>query len=172
MIAGIVAGHPAVAASGLPTTIGEEFGGGYYIGDVVVAASTYAIIMAGAEGEAMAQWSASSNSVAGATSATDGQANTAAMEAIGIAGYPAAQHCVNYVTGEHADWYMPAKDELALAWTNRAVLGAMAMQADWYFSSMQSSSSNAWAQLFSGGTATTVGKLDTYRVRPVRRLRR
>lgn len=162
---------------GLPTTIGEEFGGGYYIGNIEIPdgddAGEYAIIMAGPEGQAPTtlQWKTGYTSTTGTDSTRNGLANTLAMEAAGLAVHPAASYCRGYAGDGHDDWYLPAKDELALAWMNRAVLAGLAMDDEWYWSSSQQSTDYAWHQDFSDGTQIRYFKPTSHRVRPVRRLK-
>jgi hypothetical protein len=66
----------------------------------------------------MLQWKNARTSTAGTTSMFDGAANTAAMVAAGIADHPAAQFCVNLNIGGFTDWYLPAIQELDIAYFN------------------------------------------------------
>lgn len=172
MIAGVLAGQMIAASGGgggsLPTTIGEAFGGGYYIGDIVVGADTYAIIMAELSGEGDYAWKGSATDTPGTDSAVDGAANTAAM--LSATGHPAATHCDNYVVGIYDDWYMPAKDELNLAWTNIASLDALSMGWRYFWSSTQTSAAGAYRQYYRYGNQQIYNKAYGNKVRPVRRL--
>lgn len=162
-------------APDLPTVIGEFFQGGYYIGNITIPdgpdAGEYAVIMAGAEGQATTQWKTANTNTLGTGSTVDGMANTLAMEAAGLAAHPAAAHCLGYRGDGHDDWYLPAKDELNIAWVNRAALAGLAMEVQSYWSSTQISTRYAWNQLFPNGSQRDNDKNGSFRVRPVRRLK-
>lgn len=160
----------------LPEVIGEQFGGGYYIGDITIPvgpdAGIYAIIMAGVEGQATAHWKTSDTASVGAGSTIDGMINTLDMEADGLDEHPAAKYCRDYTGGGHNDWYLPAKDELNLAWINRSVLSELGMTYR-YWSSTQGGSSTAWYQDFNDGHQLGNSRKNwPYSVRPVRRIRK
>lgn len=167
-----------IRESDLPTVIGEEFGGGHYIGDVVVESGgadvgEYAIIMAGPEGEAPAtlMWKTSDTSTAGTFVNSNGMHNTQLMADAGLSAHPAAEYCVGHTGGGNTDWYLPATRELDLAWANRAELAVLEMKAESYWSSLQHSSGYTWYQNFSSGSQSYGSKSNSCRVRPVRRLR-
>lgn len=138
MITGIVAGQIWMSGGGLPTVIGEAYGGGYYIGDITVADGgasdgVYALIMAGKEAEVQRMAKTSISFTEGVASLTDGRANTSDMESAGIEQFPAALHCVTYDAGGYADWYLPAEQELFVAAQNLASLSALefVLPLDW-----------------------------------------
>ncbi len=114
----------------IPAVIGEPFGGGYFAGYISHTANgnpTHALIVApkanGATGTGYTlttnlAWKTTSTTTAGATSAFDGAANTAAMVTAGIADHPAAQFCVGLTIGGFSDWYLPSRLELEIAYFN------------------------------------------------------
>ena len=155
-----------------PTEIGEMFQGGQYIGNVVVGDDTYGIIAGLSAGQAPSklQWKTDNTATAGTDSLVDGWANTLAMIAAGELAHPAARYCRNYDGGGFDDWYLPARNELNLMWTNRSLL-SLGMTSDYYWTSSQSSASNAHRQNFSDGRLTTNSKNVTGYVRPVRRIK-
>jgi hypothetical protein len=114
----------------IPAVIGEPFGGGYFAGYISHTADgnpTHALIVApratGATGTGYPlttalQWKTTNTATAGTTSSFDGVANTAAIIAAGIADHPAAEFCVNLNIGGFADWYLPARWELDIAYFN------------------------------------------------------
>ena len=114
----------------IPAVIGESFGGGYFAGYISYTADgnpTHALIVAprleGATGTGYTLttnlvWKTTTTTTAGATSAFDGAANTAAMVTAGIANHPAANFCKNLSIGGFTDWYLPARFELESAYFN------------------------------------------------------
>ena len=114
---------------GLPN-IGDAYEGGFFAGYISHTANgvaTHALIVApaatGATGTGYTlttnkQWKTSNTTTAGTTSTYDGAANTAAMVTAGIASHPAAQFCTGLSIGGYTDWYLPARDELEIAYYN------------------------------------------------------
>ena len=110
--------------------IGEPFGGGYFAGYISHTADgspTHALIVApratGATGTGYTlttdlAWKTTGTTTTGTTSNFDGAANTAAMVTAGIASHPAANFCKNLSIGGFADWYLPARYELDIAYFN------------------------------------------------------
>jgi hypothetical protein len=105
------------------------------------------------------------NADTGATSHTDGLANTKALALLG-ADYQAAKWATQLEIDGHRDFYLPSRRELALAELNLAdhfVKG-------WYWSSTQFSAYDAWGQGFGGGSQYGADKDCPGRARAVRRL--
>ena len=125
--------HPhglrAAAAAGLPA-IGAAYQGGFFAGYISHTANgvaTHALIVApaatGATGTGYTlttnkQWKTTNTTTAGTNSTYDGAANTAAMVTAGIADHPAAEFCEGLSIGGYTDWYLPARDELEIAYYN------------------------------------------------------
>ena len=165
----------AGGGGGGPPAIGQAYGGGYYLGNITVPsgadAGTYAVIISEDAGEAPStlRWKPTGTTTAGTTSLVNGLANTLAMIAAGS--HPAAAACDSYAGGGFNDWYLPAKDELNLAWTNRAALTGITMQSALYWSSSESGAATAWCQVPTNGSQFGAqSKTALYRVRPVRRI--
>ncbi len=100
----------------------------------------------------------------GATSKTDGLANSEALQSEG--GHPAIEAVAAYTAEGHTDFYLPACAELYHCWVNVPELFA---KDTWYWSSSQRSAYNAFFMYFDVGNQDFSGKSYELRVRPVRR---
>lgn len=161
------------ATSFIPTTPGTPFGGGLYAGQITEDDGiTYAIIVApkaqGGEASGTLAWKTTQTTTTGTDSLNNGFNNTAAMVAAGISLHPAAQFCKGLSINGYTDWYLPAKDELNLIYTNRDSLDAFIQS--YYWSSTQSSYNNSWLQYFTNGNQYANFKTTTAYVRGVRRV--
>lgn len=161
------------ATSFIPTTPGTPFGGGLYAGQITEDDGiTYAIIVApkaqGGEASGTLAWKTPQTTTTGTDSLNNGFNNTAAMVAAGISLHPAAQFCKGLSINGYTDWYLPAKDELNLIYTNRGSLDAFVQ--DYYWSSTQNSSISSWGQEFNSGYQYSFSKSTTSYVRGVRRV--
>ena len=85
----------------------------------------------------------------GATSTSDGLANTNILVGLADAAAPylAAEAC----RALGSEWYLPAKDELNVLYTNHIAIGGFDISGAWYWSSSESFSTIAWVQRFSDG---------------------
>ena len=111
----------AGAGTALPE-IGDFYQGGYFAGYISQTAdgnATHGLIVApaasGYNGESTLQWKTSNTSTSGTSSEYDGAANTANMA---DANHPAANYCAGLSIGGYSDWYLPARDELEIAYYN------------------------------------------------------
>jgi hypothetical protein len=103
-----------------PAVIGEPFGGGYFAGYISHTADgnpTHALIVAPASTVVSIAWKTSDTTTSGATSVFDGVANTNAIAASDISLHPAAGYCANLEVDGYTDWYLPAVDELIIAYS-------------------------------------------------------
>lgn len=160
--------------------IGEPMEGGFFFGLSVVDSDLYLLIIADKAAESLLRWKTAHTSTAGTSSAVDGWANTNAMN---NTAHPAAKYCRDYRGGSFDDWYLPARDELNQAWLNippggtstPAIFKAGGAQAlttpTYYWSSTETSAVVAMVQRFSDGDQTGYSKMNSYLVRPVRRLK-
>ncbi len=114
------------------------------------------------------------------TSATTGETNTNNLITIdsdsGVVGtqpHQAAQYCADLSAHGQTDWYLPAKDELNVLYTNRAAIGGFntsgSPPAGNYWSSSEDSNDRAWGQRFSDGNQSNYGKATLPSVRCVRK---
>jgi hypothetical protein len=188
-------GAAAAAAPPPPPVIGDSYGGGivayiYQSGDPgYVANETHGLIAATADLSSGIYWTTpsyqSTTVPGGATSTTDGLANSNAIVAQAGAGSTyAAGLCRAYSApgdGGLNDWYLPSKDELNYLWENLADsdgdnsntgptdpnnLGGFAING--YWSSTEYDNFSAWSQNFSTGSQYFYYKLNSTYVRAVR----
>jgi hypothetical protein len=143
--------------------------GAIYIGDM----GGDRIYVAAADESGTIRWSSEYINT-GATSATDGQSNSnnATILSKGASVYPAIFACRNKAPA--GTWYLPAKDEFNLIWTNRAAIDLAAKgfgtgAGDWYWSSTENGSNAARIQRLSDAFQTFGTKLGFYLLRCVRR---
>lgn len=105
--------------------------------------------------------------VTGATSASDGAANTAAIQRTFGAGDHAAGVCAALVAYGFDDWYLPARDELQAMHANATALGGF--EPLFYWSSTEEDAGSAWVLNFGPGAQSAIDKGLQARVRCVRR---
>lgn len=100
----------------------------------------------------------------GASSMTDGQANTNAIISQGTYdGTGAATVCDVYSNGGYSDWYLPARDQWTNIWANAVTLGIGGTQ---YWTSTEVTMAQAIRLL--SGVPNNQSKGNLYRVRAVR----
>ena len=114
------------------------------------------------------QWYNGSSIITGATSLTDGEANSIAIITNQGAGAYAAQVCADLNSLGFDDWYLPAKDELNAIYLNKDAIGGLGLNAFW--SSSEVDNGAAWLQGFSDGVQYNFyAKSNPMNVRCVRR---
>lgn len=111
--------------------------------------------------EGLFAWNNGNNSgytTTGQTSSSTGEASTTNLLTIdsdsGVGGtqpHLAAQQCANSTANGHSDWYLPAKDELSVLYTNRVAIGGFTNS--WFLSSTESNSTNIWVRDFQFGNS-------------------
>jgi hypothetical protein len=104
------------------------------------------------------QWYNGSNTITGATGTAIGtglsNTNTIIASQGGTATSYAAGLARAHNGGGYNDWYLPSMDELNKLYINRTAIGGFASggsEGDFYWSSSEFSSSQAWDQEFNGG---------------------
>jgi len=102
------------------------------------------------------EWGCMSTHIAGATSNTDGAANTSAIIASCSSRPIAASACADLSVDGANDWFLPAKDQLNLLWLNRKNIGRFIEPccSYYYLSSTEYNADYAWAQYFDEGNIT------------------
>jgi len=153
--------------------VGELYGGGIVVSVWKNAGVEHGLIASLTDINAAAPWS-DVTTLAGAFSGIDGQANTAAIISHQTT-TSAAQLCKSYSGGGFNDWYLPASWELKECYDAdyvvNSVLGATnGFKYAIYWSSTESTATNAWYLGFdTGTTGSDALKSLAARVRAVRR---
>lgn len=115
-------------------------------------------------------WNSGPNNVTGATSASDGLANTNTL--VGLSDITTPYEASLMCRGLGAQWYLPAQDELNLFYTNNTV-GAMSGTFDtsgaFYWSSTEVNNGLASTKQFNTGSQIPMSKIGPRRVRCARR---
>ncbi|MDD3887928.1 MAG: YDG domain-containing protein [Patescibacteria group bacterium] len=113
-------------------------------------------------------WGCAGTDIPGAdgTAIGTGSQNTADMVASLCTG--AAQLAYDVTINGYDDWYLPSKDELNQLYINRFTIGGFT--SNFYWSSSEYSSSNAWRQDFSSGDQSNINKenFNSFYVRAIR----
>jgi hypothetical protein len=109
-------------------------------------------------------WGPYGEEAPGATSQTDGRANTAALVAASDE-HPAAEWAAKYTEDGHTDYYLPSRIELLMCYLHAP---QVFKTSGWYWSSSHSSRISAFCQAFEFGGSYADGKGDEFRARPVR----
>ena len=76
--------------------------------------------------------------------------------------------CNDFVSNSYSDWFLPNKEQLNQLYLQKRVVGGFADYSTYYWSSSESSATNAWLQVFSNGYQSTSNKGYVSRVRAVR----
>jgi hypothetical protein len=165
---------PTPTPTPTPPALGASFCGGFYTGTICAADTTYYLIVApNSSGCACCQWKIVNSSTFGTTSCVDGYANT--YGPMDNASHPAGNFTATRTINSLSDWYMPARDELNIMYTNK---GSMPSNEEFaaanYWSSTEDSgffgAYYAFYQNFSSGYIVIGSKTSRYRVRAVRRV--
>ena len=107
-----------------------------------------------------AKWGCNGTAINGAdgTAIGTGAQNTIDIEADCTTSGIAADVCANLSSNGYTDWFLPSKDELNRMYQNKAAINATAQANggspfadDYYWSSSETGTTNAWRQDFSNG---------------------
>jgi hypothetical protein len=153
-----------------PTTLGQSYQGGYYTGVIDIGGGVcyYLIVAPNATGCACCAWKTTRTATSGTGSCVNGYTNTRSpME---NATHPAGNWTATRTISGYSDWYLPARDELNIMYTNKGSMPAgESFAADNYWSSTEISAYYACGQFFSTGNGGCNLKTSNFRVRAVRR---
>lgn len=165
--------------SGSTHYIGEQFGGGvvfhlwlddYGLENVLIVSNTHI---------GAANWSNVGSSIgSSARSYFDGLSNSNAIVAQVAHSSSAAKSCLDLISNDQNDWYLPSIDELSLLYQNKFnvnktltnIVGSNVIGNVAYWSSTEFSSTDAMYFNLGFGTLTTINKTTTTMFfRPVRK---
>jgi hypothetical protein len=144
-------------------TIGESYGGGiiFYLSD---ASTCHGLIAPTGDQSTSSAWSSEISNYSGAF-LDNGFTNTDAIIAQGDtlgAGYL----CYNLSLNTYTDWYLPSKEELAMMYVRRVIIGNFTTGE--YWSSWEYSTTGAMAQWFNNGWQLSGNKSANRYVRCIR----
>jgi hypothetical protein len=128
--------------------LGETYQGGivFYLDGT----AKHGLIAAASDQSVTDAWWNGSFVETGATSATNGSANTTSIiSAQGNTGIYAAKLCRDYRGGGFSDWFLPAKDQLATLYSQKTLVGGFTTQI--YWTSTEESVGSVWVQDFETG---------------------
>lgn len=152
-----------------PPTLGSgDNNKGYYIG--LAGDGVSFMYSAPVSTEAANKVWGGSGTTSATTSLTDGLANTNTLVSQG--GHTAASYARGLTTGGYNTWYLPAKNELATCYANRAYGQSYGSGTTdcYYSSSTEFNSTDYWIHQFSSGSQSNSPKTNTLmKVRAVRR---
>jgi hypothetical protein len=141
----------------------------YSIDDTTPATGSVGGAVAGeTDASAAIQWYNGSFLLTGASSVSDGETNTEIIIAAQGAGSYAAALCAESAQDGYTDWYLPAKNELGLVYTNLASNSIGGFSTSYYWSSTEESVESAWGEAFSSGSQLILVKETALGVRCVR----
>jgi hypothetical protein len=76
--------------------------------------------------------------------------------------------CIDFVSNGYRDWFLPNKEQLNQLYLQKRTVGGFADYSTYYWSSSESSATNAWLQVFINGFQSHSNKGYVSRVRAVR----
>jgi len=154
-----------------PSTLGQSYQGGYYTGVINIGGGVcyYLIVAPNATGcAASCQWKTTRTTTSGTDSCVNGYTNT--YGPMDNATHPAGNWTATRTISGYSDWYLPARDELNIMYTNKGSMPAgEGFAAAGYWSSTEFNAGCACCQTLSNGTISLNYKTSAFRVRAVRR---
>ena len=163
-------GNATSNAAELIPKIGDSYGGGivFYIDGT----GQHGLIAAISDQGSNKKWGCAGTLISGAdgTAIGTGSQNTIDIEAGCAEVGTAADIAANLVLNGYDDWFLPSKDELNQLYLNKAIVGGFAdYVSNYYWSSSEYTSDNAFEQSFTNGNQTHLYKSNTTnRVRCIR----
>jgi hypothetical protein len=158
---------PSAANTGM-FKIGQNYGGGvvFYIDET----GMHGLVVDTTNQIGLKAWCAGTPTTTNATSIALGYGddNSELIVTASGSGNYAASECENLVLNGHDDWFLPSKQELNLLYTQKAAGKINGLDAHFYWSSSETSSTGAWSQSFMNGANSSAHKSGNYGVCPVR----
>lgn len=158
-----------------PGAVGSSFGGGYYTGAVTSPSNYYLVVAPNATGCAQCVWKTTITISPNTTSCDNGYSNT--YDGLANAEHPAGNFTATRSLNGFSDWYLPARNELNILYTNK---GSMPAGQGYdsggfpvYWSSTEISSAfgcRGISIFMSDGFCTTSPKVNSIRLRAIRRV--
>ena len=149
-------------------SIGQSYQGGiiFYIDGT----GLHGLISATTNQSTSLRWYNGSYITTGATGTLigTGNTNTTKITTSSGTGSYAAKICYDLVLNGYSDWFLPAKDELSLMYTNLKLLNLGSFNSVNYWSSTEYSSTSSYYVSFSSGLSYTSTKSNTFYVRAIR----
>ena len=135
-------------AEPLPEKIGDSYQGGIVF--FIDVSGKHGLLAAPTDQSRSIVWFNGSFLDTGATSLTDGPANTGLIISVhGTGSEYAARVCKDFRGGDLTDWYLPAKDELNMLYEQKTVIKNFGNNL--YWSSSQYDVGEIWVQDFETG---------------------
>ena len=157
----------------VPLSVGQSYQGGiigyiYQPGDIgYVNGQTHGIIATTSNQSTGVTWGCSTTSIAGTSiNLGSGLNNTNLIVNGCTTNNIAARICFNLSAGGYSDWVLPSREELNKLYSNRFAIGGFSNVS--YWSSSQSTTSNAQSLNFSSGVLNSTPKTSTLYVRAIR----
>lgn len=149
--------------AGFDPVLGELFAGGIVVGFKTYGIVRHALIASVIGDQSTGTMFNNGNAWLAATNVDDGRANTANLF---DARFLAAKFCTAYRGGGYDDWYLPAINELVVAYNSQKVV----FSATNYLASNQSSSTSPRIINMGNGKKSTTNNTSLRYVRPFRRV--
>lgn len=110
--------------SNAPTALGQSFAGGYYLGTVTSPANYYLIVAPNATGCAGCQWKTTNTASGPCNNATCNCNNGywSTFTYLNNTAHPMGNFTATRSIGGFTDWYLPARNELNVLYTNKSSL--------------------------------------------------
>jgi hypothetical protein len=148
----------------LPFSVGQNYGGGII---AYVNGTGQHGVIAAATDQGQTEWGCYGTSIPGTNAAIGtGQANTTAIVSGCSTAGIAASICNDLALNGYSDWYLPSLDELEQLYLQRTMIGGFTY--DYYWSSSEYTSDEAWSVYFDNGDPYIISKGWNVLVRAVR----
>lgn len=160
--------EPASIVNTAMIKIGQNYGGGvvFYVDQT----GMHGLVVDTTNQLGVKAWCLGSPTATNATSTAlgNGDENSELIVSTTGNGNYAAFECENLFLNGHDDWFLPSKEELNLIYQEKAAGKINGLNADFYWTSSETSSTGAWSQSFMNGANSSAHKSGNYGVCAVR----